>query len=479
VCVVHVLRRTTDALRVAIKMIIDEFKRAKIFVEELFNIYGWSVENERRAQLAEEGTVAEVISDGEGGILALTLELLDEENIGAKQVPAGQHVEFVERPIKTIKMRVSAHRIGLEFKLSSKMIVWLVVYVVNWGNQFASIGMKMSAWSYHNGMRLLYRDVTRAGFGKAVIAYRPVMKLVPGQARGEVGVSMGFNPRYPGSIFFISSITENVKTRARFSLAPETDLVALYGRNIHYVPPGIVKPRTKLRFEDSVTTAPRSSPDLTYSPAAADQPRISTEDNVDPYGVPVDSTWTPAAVPIRGNDSDVAATPQPNRQPTLLTASVPRTGIQPANENSQQLGEGVNLITSFEEAAEAEPDEVPTSIDPVGTGKREKDVMRDVIPVVRVSTRANKGRTRMFDEYVAKHTVSVDVWSVNWGKAMDGTTAEQRGEIEESHWKEVDGLLANEMFNLQRTSIKYAYRVYKAHIAELFTNKTVRCKIYK
>ena len=451
VCVVHVLRKTTEAIGVALKMVINDFKRARIYVDELFNMYEWSREAELRTQLAEEQTLTEVMSDGEGAILALVLKLLEQFDSAARVGTLGQHVTFVERPIRTIQTRVKAMRVGLRFKLSQKMIIWLVINVVNWRNQYPDPGRRMSGWSYHNAMKLLFSDVTRGGYGRAVVAYRPVARLTEGQPRGEAGISLGFNPRYPGSIFFLSTATDKVKSRARFSMVPDTDLVARYGRNEHYVPPGVVKPRNKLVIfaEDRVAQMPFPSPDRTYSPPVACLPQESEFDDEDSYGVPVDHSWEPSSPAAAGGGASSPALTVGGPVPSPMTAPAPWSGVTPGTENGKSPLRGLNLRSAIEEAAAEMPsaDEmVPASVDPVGTGPREKDTQRDVIPAVRVSARNQKGRTSLFEDYVTKHVVA-KVCSVNWGQAAASDQSEEkRREIEASHDKEVDGLLQNDVF---------------------------------
>ena len=82
--------------------------------------------------------------------------------------------------------------------------------------------------------------MTKACFGDTVVAYRPVEHVEGSHAHGEMGIALGINIKYPGSIYFYSLGTGRVKLRTRIRVVDSVDLTSVLGRNLEYVPPAKV-----------------------------------------------------------------------------------------------------------------------------------------------------------------------------------------------------------------------------------------------
>ena len=231
--VVHLTSKKADVITRAIEIVVLEYRRVRVQVRELFDIYGMEYNN----LAASMDLVGLIESDNEGGIIQAGLQLLTKYSIDAVQVPAGEHVSYVERQIRTIKRRVNAMQISIPYKLNHTMLQWLVVNVVNWNNLFPKKGTRTSALANVYCRRFLYTDITRAGYGEFVMAHRPVKAIVAGQGYGELGVCLGFNPKFPGSIFFMGLESGHVKVRARFVKVDSYDSIERFGKNPRYLQP--------------------------------------------------------------------------------------------------------------------------------------------------------------------------------------------------------------------------------------------------
>ena len=246
----------------AIQIIVQEYQRARLVVKEMFDLYGYEYE----AAIEENDLIGLIESDNEGGIIAAGLQLLTKYQINAIQVPAGEHVGYVERPIRTIKRRVNAMQMSIEYKLTPELLKWLVIDVVNWNNLFPKKNQKYGPWTNVYYQRLTYTDVTRAPYESFVMAYRPVKQIIPGQGYGEMGISLGFNPRFPGSIHFMSLETGHVKTRSRFTVVTSINGIEKFGVNKYYVPPNPIRTLKETVFKEYDRNHPAYSPEPEYSP---------------------------------------------------------------------------------------------------------------------------------------------------------------------------------------------------------------------
>ena len=336
--IVALPNKTAQSIMNALNLIILDYKRAKVRVEALTDLYTHL--GELDGPLADR-EVSEIQSDNEPGLLANALKLMDLYGVDCKQVPAGEHVGGIERPIRTIVSRMLAMRISLPYQLPDKALPWLAAYCVHWMNIYPSTVSNLSAWNEHNSMRLLYSDVTRAGFGESVFAWRPVQNLPDGVPPGEEGICFGMNPRSPGAIWFYSLETGQVKSRTRFSTIPGRDLTGRFGVNRYYVAPSQLK-----RNRTTVNEVVPYSPDPLYSP---DQYRRDRE------GRPMyEDTPEGAADPQHPGQNTPATPNTPTGVRELGTPGTPKSprGVRFADEPevpSVVEDTGRNLESAFEE----------------------------------------------------------------------------------------------------------------------------------
>ena len=217
--------RKSKYIKAAIQQVIDDYQHHDIEVKELTN-----------ARLEQpEGVHIEVVKtmmDNEAGFIKVVLEeFKNKYKINHAFVVPGEHVSYVERTIQTIKTRVAAVRVSLPFKIEGKILSWLIGNVVMWMNILYSKRAPQSAWKSLMGTTLNYRDLARTTFGEVVVAHKPKMVLKNGEPSGELGISLGPNPRQPGAIFFYSFETKRVKSRIRFKTNISLSAVEKLGKN--------------------------------------------------------------------------------------------------------------------------------------------------------------------------------------------------------------------------------------------------------
>ena len=372
----------------------------RIQVKELFDLYQYEYD----AIAASMDLIGLVESDNEGGIIRAGLQLLTKYSIDAVQVPAGEHVPYVERQIRTIKRRTNAMQISIPFKLNAVMLQWLVVNVVNWNNMFPKKGSNVSPMSSVYCKKLLYTDVMRAPFGQFVMAHRPVKQLVAGQAYGELGMSCGFNPKYPGSIFFLSLETGFVKARSRFVCVESYDGCEKFGQNLKYQPANPIKTLAQSKLSMRLDNYIPPSPDQLYSPIA--ERRVQFQDEV------LGSEQPRNLFPID----------------PIAVINNPVTPVSPVKEHSFPDQDTVEPVTT----ADPNPVAVPTSV---------KDPIRDYIPPTRVQPprKARQQLNSRFQDYKVNsfmyESEFVVVDSCSWSRASQ-LVGEDRAELA-AHMKEV------------------------------------------
>ena len=172
-------------------------------------------------------------SDNEPSIVSIAAACIDGITVDFKV--AGEHIAYVERKIRHIKERVSAVRVSLYWNVTGKVLTWLVSFITMWINLLHSARAPLSAWINMGNTACNYRDLTRTCFGDVVIAHQPRRPTSEGEPKGEVGISLGANPRQPGAIFFYGFVTKMIKTRYRFKKHNDVDPIFYFGRNKYYV----------------------------------------------------------------------------------------------------------------------------------------------------------------------------------------------------------------------------------------------------
>jgi Reverse transcriptase (RNA-dependent DNA polymerase) len=159
------------------------------------------------------------------------MQLLAKYGITMEPLATGEHVSYVERQVRTIKERVSAVRCSLSYQLDSVMLIFLTLYITDWLNLIPKFGKSVSGYTRHTRRKLNYQEVTRVGFGTCVVSPRRAMTGLTNWARNEPGVAVGMLTEVPGSIFFYSLETNEVKRRCRFNAVQDIDLTAKFGVN--------------------------------------------------------------------------------------------------------------------------------------------------------------------------------------------------------------------------------------------------------
>ena len=236
---VPVTSKKKTAVAEAIKSVIDDYRRNQIAVAAL---YGERIPPEGVTEkIVITNAVTDIESDNEGAFVAASIEFLPEMGIHSTFVASGEHVGYVERAIRTIRERTHSTMVGLRWSMDAKLKKWLMLNVTNWINILSCKKSPNSAWSVLTRRVLNYRDLTTTTFGELVVAHRTVASLAPGQANGELGLSLGPVLNNSAAIYFYSLTTKQVKIRRRFARAEPVDL-AVYGlpANPHYVPPGSI-----------------------------------------------------------------------------------------------------------------------------------------------------------------------------------------------------------------------------------------------
>lgn len=230
---VHVIPMTHGRkgkyIKAAIQLVIDDYEKHGIEVKELTNARLKQPEGIHR-------DVVKIMMDNEAGFIQTVLHEFDSKyKIHHAFVVPGEHVSFVERTIQTLKTRVAAVRVSLPFVIEGKLLSWLVGNVAMWMNILYSKRAPDSAWKNMMGSTLNYRDLSRTTFGDVVMAHQPKIVYKHGEPHGELGLSLGPNPRQPGAIFFYGFKTKRVKSRIRFKTNISMSAVPELGKNPYVV----------------------------------------------------------------------------------------------------------------------------------------------------------------------------------------------------------------------------------------------------
>jgi hypothetical protein len=237
---VHVVptgSRTAKKTKKAIELIIGDYKR---FGVEVVGLANGKKSSKSPHRTRANSMVVATESDNEAAFVDNAISSMSRRyKIYSSFVVAGEHVAYIERVIRTIKERVMSMRLSLKFPLNDKLLMWLVAHATMWINILFSKRSPLSAWRNMTNKILNYRDITRTKFGDVVVCSRTGI-LTKGQSRGELGLSLGANPRQPGAIFFYSFESRRVKTRLRFKSGIDIDCTATLGINKTYVEPAAV-----------------------------------------------------------------------------------------------------------------------------------------------------------------------------------------------------------------------------------------------
>lgn len=245
--------RKAGVIKRAMDLIINDYARFGVLVDELINarqrayvkpkhhMFGGQYRPPEPGAPRPISMVDAIEVDNEAAFIDAALHLVSnkKQKLVFAFVVSGEHVSYVERAIRTIKERVSSMRSSIHFRIEKKMLSWLISHAVMWINVLFSKRSPRSAWWNLTNTQLSYRDLTRTKFGDPVIASRPGV-LKHGQPRGELGWSMGANPRQPGAIFFYSGETGNVKSRLRFKTHIDVDSQKTFGKNRTFIEPASV-----------------------------------------------------------------------------------------------------------------------------------------------------------------------------------------------------------------------------------------------
>jgi len=215
--VVPIKSRTKGDVVIALKDVFNDYRRNQLEVLDIFIARDATKRNYRDFELKDP--IKKVISDNEGAFIAAGLLELPMLGIDQEFVSSGEHVAFVERPIRTLKERASATECSLPYVCEDVVLDGLICCVARWMNILPSPKAPYGAWYKLTGYKCSYRALCLTKFGDPVIAHRTSGKLGSGQARGELGISLGPVCNKRGSIYFYSLITHQVKQRRRYAVA--------------------------------------------------------------------------------------------------------------------------------------------------------------------------------------------------------------------------------------------------------------------
>lgn len=319
--IIPITSKGKHPVAVAIKEVIDDYRRNQINVIALYN----ERQPSANAGLIVTQPIDEVESDNEGAFIAASEEFLPGMGIHSTFVPAGEHVGYVERAIRTIRERAHATMVSVKWTLNQRQMTWLLVMVANWMNVLSSTKNPDSAWLSLTKRPLNYRHLTAVTFGEFVVAHRPCETLGVGEAQGELGIAMGPVLNDTGGIYFYSLSTGQVKIRRRFVRAQPVDMGA-YGfkPNPHYVPPGDVgksylehmrtRPTLVNQLGETGNGAPDTDSDQLHEPPAGSYLTTGARPGellipgvVETHAVEVPPTPPPARLPSPGQSYDQAA----------------------------------------------------------------------------------------------------------------------------------------------------------------------------
>ena len=227
----------------AIQLILDDYERNKLPVNEMSHMRLDNTKPEKKNDLSHgeetQKMIETIISDGELTFIKCALigfkQGKNDLKIHHKNLVPGEHVSVVERTIQTIKERVMSVRVSLPYKVEGKVLAWLVGHTAMWMNVLHSKRAPMSAWKALVGSQLNYRDLSRTSFGEVVVAHQPKLVFKEGEPKGDLGISLGANPRQPGAIFFYSFSTNRIKSRLRFKTEIGLSAVETLGSNEWYI----------------------------------------------------------------------------------------------------------------------------------------------------------------------------------------------------------------------------------------------------
>lgn len=286
--------------------------------------------------------VSRATMDGEKALISAAMEVLGSR--GAKIAPraAGDHVGWVERPIRTIKERICAVKLQLPFKSNRVITPWLNVHVVNWLNLLPRGIEKISSFSRHTHSKINYADFTKFLPGQAVVAARAGTKESYSGARGEQGIALGGVILFPGNYYFYSFETGIVKIRRSMEVCDTLDVALVLGAN-----PSPVIPATYGRHVTSYNDGLRAhkaiaGPDgdsvESHAPPPADDVSLKI-----PSATAPDTEPLPGTLPAVDLASRVAPL-APRASPTAVTITPQKgantdSGIKSAARNVEKSRE--------------------------------------------------------------------------------------------------------------------------------------------
>ena len=178
------------------------------------------------AYRAEAFEVKHVLTDGEGGVHAMTTEL---NTMGIKVNPAGpgEHVPVIENKIKQVKSRVRAHVNSLPYALCFALLMWLVQFCVSRINMVPSSASSdyVSAFEKFRGRKVDYARDLRVGFGDYVQTHEPNIIKNSMAPRTQGAIALLPLGNLQGSCRFFCLSTKSYVTRDKWTLLPTPQVV--------------------------------------------------------------------------------------------------------------------------------------------------------------------------------------------------------------------------------------------------------------
>lgn len=173
--------------------------------------------------------VTELFFDSESGLKALakksTFKAAPICNI--RQANRGDHVPKVERCIRTIKERVRAIGLSLEFNIGEVVLRYLIRFAVNCINVFPKKGKRITPYELLHGRRLDFKLFTRAGFGQHYLIplAQTITNKMEERACAAICLGPAFDVATPGTFTFYTLHTGKIVQRTQCFFQGMNDLV--------------------------------------------------------------------------------------------------------------------------------------------------------------------------------------------------------------------------------------------------------------
>jgi hypothetical protein len=219
------------------------------------------------ACLAQKYKVTTLLTDGEGAIASLTLELQG-RGIVVNPAGPGQHVPVIERKIREVKERIRAIIATTPWPIADTLRAHLVAFVVSRINLVPHRGglINVSPREAFTGMKANYKRDARCSFGDYCECTSPT---TDNTMRPRTHPCIALYPTgSQGAVRFLSLDTGRTCTRGAFTLLP--------------TPQWVIDKMTSLAARESILTPTAPDPLLVGHPVDLDGSSAGVEYGEDP-----------------------------------------------------------------------------------------------------------------------------------------------------------------------------------------------------